>query len=192
MEESVVIEKLIAGSQEAFSTIYKRYSSLVSAFLLKYVKSPDLAEDLTQEIFLKIWQDRTKLTEVNSFRSYLFTISRNHTFNFLKRASVDKTAKAIILQSYNPYVDLEQEISIKDYLRYIESLLEALPPQSREVFKLCRQEFKTYDEAAEILGISRNTIKKHMVRSMKILGDNVKKDLNIDLILLLCLWADKN
>jgi RNA polymerase sigma-70 factor (ECF subfamily) len=87
----------------------------------------------------------------------------------------------VIINSYSPSDSLEEELQTKDYLAYLQSILVTLSPQSREVFRLCRQEYKTYDEAAEILGISRSAVKKHMIKSMKVLGDAVKRDLGIPL-----------
>lgn len=183
--EPQLLLKMAAGDADAFSTLYAHYTSLVYRFIYKYLKSAELTADLTQEIFIKIWENRAELSELQAFKSYLFTISRNHALNFLKRASVDVTAKGIILQNYSSQESIEDSLQAKQYLEYLEGVLLRLSPQSREVFRLCRQQYKSYDEAAEILGISRNAIKKHMVRSMKVLGAAVQKDLGIPLSLFL-------
>lgn len=176
------------GDANAFSVLYNHYSSLVYRFIYKYIKSPELTDDLTQEIFIKVWENKEALVDRNAFKSYLFTLSRNHTLNFLKRASIDQTAKGILLNNYVPSDSLEDELQTKDYLDYLQTILATLSPQSREVFRLCRQEYKSYDEAAEILGISRSAIKKHMIKSMKTLGEAVKKDLGIPLGVFLTLF----
>jgi RNA polymerase sigma-70 factor (family 1) len=179
--ESELLQAMSAGNADAFSRLYKHYASLVYRFIYKYLKSEELTDDLTQEIFIKIWENRSNLSEVQAFKSYLFTLSRNHAINFLRRASVDVTAKGVILHSYQPQDSIEDNLQTKQYLEYLNSVLATLSPQSREVFRLCRQEYKSYDEAAEILGITRHAIKKHMVKSMKIIGTAVQKDLGIPL-----------
>jgi len=179
--ETELLQQAANGDANAFALLYSHYRSLVYRFIYKYLKSPQLTDDLTQEIFLKVWENKEALTDRQAFKSYLFTISRNHTLNFLKRASIDSTAKSVIINSYSPSDSLEEELQTKDYLAYLQSILVTLSPQSREVFRLCRQEYKTYDEAAEILGISRSAVKKHMIKSMKVLGDAVKRDLGIPL-----------
>ncbi len=176
------------GKESAFKALYERYYTGLYTFLYKFLKSPELTEDITQEIFIKVWDDREKMPQLISVKSYLFTIGKNHAFNFLKRAGIDQVAKAEILKHYPASNDtLEGAIHDRDYKRYLETLLETLTPQSREVFKLCRQEGRTYDETAELLGISRNTVKKHMVRTMRILSDSVERDLGISLTVLLAL-----
>lgn len=177
------------GDQAAFTAIYERYHQLVYRYLYKFLKSPDLSDDLGQEVFMKVWDGRAELPDLISVKAYLLVLSRNQALNFLRRAGVDQVAKAEILKNY-PAAEpraLENELEFADYKRYLEDILAKLSPQSREVFRLCRQEGRTYDETAELLGISRNTVKKHMVRTMKIVGDTVQRDLGISLSILLAI-----
>lgn len=129
---------------------------------------------------MKIWEDRWTMQEVSSFKSYLFTVTKNHTFNMLKRAAVEDRIKGEVLRNYTVSKnDTEESFQAKEYQQFLQRVLDTLPPQSREVFKLCRQQEKSYDEAAQILGISSSAIKKHMVRSMKVLKFAVEKDMGI-------------
>src|SRR6202012_1932690 len=115
------------------------------AFLYKFLKNPDLTEDMTQEVFIKVWEGRMTLPQLGSVKSYLFTIGRNHVFNFLKRAGTDRNAKSLILKFYDTGGNsLENLLHARDYQRYLEEILAGLTPQSREVFRLCRQEGRTY------------------------------------------------
>jgi RNA polymerase sigma-70 factor (family 1) len=186
VSDGELLPLLRSGDNAAFKELFERYHTEVYTFLYKFLKSPELTEDITQEIFIKVWDNRETLPELTSVKSYLFTIGRNHAFNFLKRAGVDKNAKAEILKYYSTDGNsLENGIHARDYQRYLNELLDKLTPQSREIFRLCRQEGKSYDETAELLGISRNTVKKHMVRSMRILSDTIEKDLGLSLTTLL-------
>jgi RNA polymerase sigma-70 factor (family 1) len=176
------------GDDTAFKHLYQRYHQPLYSFLHKFLKSAELTEDITQEIFIKIWNDRATLPQLMSVRSYLFTIGRNHAFNFLKRAGVDQHAKSEILKHYcTDSNSLENTIHARDYQRYLTKLLHELTSQDREVFRLCRQEGKSYDETAELLGISRNTVKKHMVHSMRVLSDAIERDLGISLTILVAI-----
>lgn len=174
------------GENGAFKELYGRYYTGLYSFLYKFLKSPELTDDITQEIFIKVWDQHAELPQLLSIKSYLFTLGKNHAFNFLKRAGIDQVAKAEIIRNYKTdHNSLESAIHARDYARYLEELLATLTPQSREVFRLCRQEGRTYDEAAELLGITRHTVKKHMVRTMRVLGDSVERDLGISLSALL-------
>jgi RNA polymerase sigma-70 factor (family 1) len=185
--ESYLLKQCSLGDDHAFSSLYTFYSPIVYRFIFRFVKSTELADDLTQEVFIKVLDHRKDLNIIQSFKSYLFTISRNHTFNLLKRASLDSVAKGLILSNYIQESSLEDELATKEYLNYLDKILSTLSPQTRAVFILCRQQNKSYDEAAEILGVSRNAIKKHMIKSMKILGDAVQKDLGLPLSVFLVL-----
>lgn len=185
--ETDLLYQTAGGNTSAFATIYSFYSPMVYRFIRRYLKSAELTDDLTQEIFIKIWEKREVLANQTSFKAYLFTVSKNHTLNFLKRAAIDTTAKNVILNSYVRNDSVEEDFQTKDYLAYLQTILNKLSPQSRQVFKLCRQEYKSYDEAAEILGISRSAVKKHMIKSMKVLSNSVKNDLGIHLSLFLLL-----
>ncbi|HEY0771744.1 MAG TPA: RNA polymerase sigma-70 factor, partial [Sphingobacteriaceae bacterium] len=180
VNEDILLKKVSENDLKAFSDLFNCYSSAVYQFIYKFVKSPELSDDLSQEVFIKVWENRKNLAEVKAFRSYLFTLAKNHTFNFLKKASREDAAKSEILRNYT-YTSspVEDALLNREYLKYLEGLLLSLTPQSREVFQLCRQQNMSYDEVARLLGISRNAVKKHMVRSMKTFRNTLEKDLGI-------------
>lgn len=186
--DDALLQSLRRGSEEAFIALYTSYSSLLSRYIAKFVKSSALADDLSQEVFLKVWECRSQLADVRALRPWLFTLARNRTLNFLKRAATDDAAKAEILRNYTrSHQSVEDALLTADYLQYIRGILAGLPPRTREVFRLCREQEKTYEEAAAELGISRNAVKKHMIRSMKVLRGSVEKDLGISLGVLMVL-----
>jgi len=184
--EKALLQQIIAGDQTGFVGIYEIYNRMVYNFIVRYVSSVPMAEDLTQEVFMKIWESRLNLAEVKSFKAYLFTIARNHTLNNLK---VVFRSEAAIGEVISGFVKLrnatEEEILHKDYALFLRKTLNELPARSREIFKLCREEEKTYDEVAKSLNISRNAVKNHMVHSMKVLSSSIKKEFGISLSILI-------
>ncbi|SHG08903.1 RNA polymerase sigma factor [Pedobacter caeni] len=181
--------KLIAGEESAFAELYDRYSGPIYHYIKKFVHSTDLSEDLCQEIFIKIWQGKSKLSEVRSIKAYLFIMARNHTLNSLKRAMRSDVAIAEVLNSFvEERNETEEGLLSKEYHEYLEKALDALPARTREIFRLCRQQGKSYEEVATALGISRNAVKNHMVGSMKILSASAKRDLGISLSVLLTVF----
>ncbi|ATP59048.1 RNA polymerase sigma-70 factor [Pedobacter ginsengisoli] len=174
--------KLVFGDEYAFAEFYERYSAGILGFVKKFVHSADLSEDLTQEIFIKIWQCRSKLADVQSLKAYLYIVARNHTLNSLKKAFRSEVAMSEVVNSFVEERNCtEDELLSKEYYDYLHNALAQLSPRSREIFKLCREQGKSYDEVATALGISRNAVKNHMVASMKILRTAVEKDLGISL-----------
>ncbi|QEC80539.1 RNA polymerase sigma factor [Mucilaginibacter ginsenosidivorax] len=173
---------MIAGDELAFARLFGKYKGLIYHFVMKYVHSPLLAEDLTQEIFIKLWENKSNLSGVTSFKSYLFTTAKNHTLNCMKAAFRSEAALGLVVNSFNAARNsTEDELIHQEYLAFLRRVLESLPPRTREIFYMCREQEKTYDEVAQELGISRNAVKNHMVASMKALSFSLKKELGISL-----------
>ena len=184
-DEQVLLSELSAGEEDAFDKLYNHYVHSLKIFVIKFVKSSALAEDLTQEIFIKIWEKRSQIAKVKSFRAYLFVTARNHVLNFLRNASRSEVVLTEIIGSYAaPQAD--HEMISREYKQWLQNVLESMSPQMRSVFKLCREQNKSYDEVADLLQISRNTVKKHMVRSMRVIKDRLdQEDMGISLCLFL-------
>jgi RNA polymerase sigma-70 factor (ECF subfamily) len=148
-----------------------------------------MAEDIAQEVFIKIWEHRHQLEQVQSFRAYLFTTARNHTINVLKRIAWEEAAQAEVTRHFRilraATADAEEAVLSKEYNQLLTTMLSSLPDQSQKVFHLCREEDKSYGEVASLLGISRNAVKKHMVRSMKLFRDSLGAEFILLLSLLL-------
>jgi len=163
-----LIARMIEGDESAFTSIYRQYHSALYTYLLRICKIPSLAEDLVHDVFLKLWEARAQLDVKTSFASYLFRIARNTALTQLNRIALYDTLQEKVLehlqfQGNGP----EQMVNEKEYNRLFQEALGRLTPQRLHVFRLCSQEGKSYDEAAAILGISRNAVKKHMVLSMR-------------------------
>ena len=181
-DEHSLLQLVSSGNEEAFTVLYERCRLHIYLFIKKYLKSSQLSDDICQNVFLKIWEHKEDLHAINSFNAYAFTIAKRQCLDFLKHAAVEQTAMNLILQSYPLEKNVvEEDQQHHEYIRFINNTLLRLPLQSQVVFKLCRQHYKTYDEAAEILGISRHAIKKHMVRSMKVLRSAAESELGISM-----------
>ncbi len=189
-DEHSLLQLVSSGNEEAFTVLYERNRVQIYLFIKKYLKSSQLSDDICQNVFLKIWERKEDLHAINSFNAYAFTIAKRQCLDFLKHAAVEQTAMNLILQSYPVEKNVvEEDQQHHEYIRFINDTLLRLPVQSQVVFKLCRQQYKSYDEAAEILGISRHAIKKHMVRSMKVLRSAAESELGISMTILLVLLS---
>lgn len=187
-DEGELLTRLAAGHEEAFAALYSRYHAPLARFIQQLVKSPALAEDLAQETFIRIWEARAQLEKVQSLKAYLFTAARNHALNCLKKAASEQAIRGEIVHHFRQLrSDTEEQLLTRAYLQHLQQVLQGLPPQTREVFRLCREQEHSYEEVARLLGISRNAVKKHMVRSMKVLKAATERDLGISFTLLLAL-----
>lgn len=176
-----------AGDEDAFERIYQHYHQKIYCYIISVVKSPQLAEDLRQEVFLKIWEARGQLSEVRSFGSFLFFVARNHTINVMKSVARSQSLMSEIIR-HSGEAAFDDEIMSRDYERFIQKILLSLPPRTREVYRRCKEQGRTYEEVARELGISGNAVKRHMINSIKVLREAATRDLGLPrdtLILLL-------
>ena len=181
-----------SGNHVAFTELYNRHYARIFSFIRKYLKSTELSDDITQNVFISIWEQKEELPQVKEFAAYAFTIAKRKAFDFLKRSAVEVTAMEIIMKNIPlPVSSVEDQHQTSEYMAFIESVVTRMPLQTQEVFKLCRQQQHSYDEAAAILGISRNAIKKHMVRSMKVLKEAAEGELGVSLSVILIALALK-
>jgi RNA polymerase sigma-70 factor (family 1) len=178
---------MAAGHEAAFECIYQYYHPKIYSYIGSLVKSPQLAEDLAQEVFLKIWETKDKLPEIKAFGPYLFTVARNHTINVLKSVSRSQMLMSEILRHSTEPNDGD-EILDRDYDRFIQKVLSTLPARTREIYRKCKEQGRTYEEVARELGISGNAVKRHMINSIKVLKEATAKDLGLSHNLLLLLF----
>lgn len=166
--EIELLMKLKSGDLTAFDQIYKLYSIRIYWNILKMVKSEDDAKELLQDVFLKVWEKRNLLDPEQSFRSYLFQISKFTVYNFIRKNNLDKKLKDYLSQENSElYTHVEELLSYKQSDAFIQETIEQLPPQRKQVYKLCKIEGKSYDEVSKMLGISTSTISDHIVKATK-------------------------
>lgn len=182
-EEVIILIRLQQGDEHAFLEIYDHYKKPIYAFILKFVKVPAHADDLLQDVFLKIWEIHSRIDTSLSFKAYLYRISRNLVYKFLKKTANNADELSEQMQHFIPDTDANAEVKLqwKQYEENIRAAIDQLPPRRKEIFILCRQGKHTYDDVAMQLGISRNTVKEHMVLSMKSISSFLKLQRGIQL-----------
>jgi RNA polymerase sigma-70 factor (family 1) len=171
-EEKEVLADLIEGSKYAFEKIYRLYSPRLFGRLLKLVKSEQQAQEILQDVFLKIWEQRKSIDPEKSFRSFLFKIAENKVYDFFRKVTRDKNLESeLIVLSTDDHTVIEAFLSGDENLKLLDKAIEDLPPQRQQVFRLCKLEGKTYKEVSELLGISVSTISDHIVKGTKSIRD---------------------
>ena len=171
-EEKNILSELLEGSEHAFEQIYRLYSPRLFGRLMKLVKSEAQAEEILQEVFLKIWEHRNFIDPEKSFRSFLFKIAENKVYDFFRKVAREKNMESqLIALSTAQYTVLEGIMSSDDNLPILQKAIEGLPPQRQQVFRLCKLEGKSYKDVSALLGISVSTISDHIVKGTKSIRD---------------------
>ncbi len=160
--EKALLLQVSKGDEKAFQQLYRKYSSLLYSFLYEHTDSPDLADDLVQDIFTQIWLTRETLTVINRFGSYLFVIARNYALNEIKRTIREKARKRSWLETQTQNDDAEFDQTWQKQLNIVERAIENLPEQQQRVWILSRRNGLKHIDIAEQMNISRETVKKYI------------------------------
>lgn len=173
--EKELLIRLIEGDEAAFETIYYHYSPRLYGNLLKMVKTGHLASEILQDVFIKIWNKRQQIDPENSFRSWLFKIAENAVYDCFRKAARDKALQQALLQAATDhYLHIEETLITKENEQLLEDVINTLPPQRRQIFRLCKIEGKTYEEVSKLLGISTSTISDHIVKANRAILQHLK------------------
>ncbi len=166
-EESTLLSLLSQDSEYAFQFVFDRYRNKTYKVAMMYVKSPAIAEEIVQDVFLKLWYQRKNLTEIRSLESWLFTLTRNLTFNCLKKIAHEWTAreKWIELNVLSENT-ADHKILNKEYQELLQQAISHLSEQQQQVYRLGKQEGFSYDDIGKHLSISPLTVKTHMARAL--------------------------
>lgn len=164
--ESQLIADLKMGSQAAFTQLYNHYSQKIYFNVLAMVKDELIAEELVQDIFSTIWQKKASINIETSFAGYLYTLSRNKVYDFFKQLDLnDKLYTNIKSIATTSYTHVEETLFSKENAHLLQEAINALPPQRRKVFELCKLKGLSYQQASEQMGVSVSTIKDHMAHA---------------------------
>ena len=124
--------------------------------------SPGILDELTQDVFVRIWEKRDRLKAVESFKGYLFLVTRNVVFNFIRALKVRQKVKELDESSSPAVNDLENELLFKQYYEIALEAMNKLPPGRRKVLKMSIDDGLSLDEIATELSISRSGVKKQL------------------------------
>lgn len=160
--ENELLLQVARGSEQAFRQLFMRYHQWLISHIFRLTGSMAQAEEVAQDVFLKLWMNREVLAGIHKFKPYLFVLSRNHAVNVLKatikeRMRRQEWEKEHTLQPLNN----EEEPTVTQYT-LLDEAIDQLPEQQRKVYLLSRYEQLTYIEISGKMNISRETVKKYI------------------------------
>ena len=169
-------QQITCGNQQAFAALFRLLYPGLLSFALQYVRVKETAEEITNDVFIKLWNRKECLGQINNLSTYLFVSVKNHSLNYLKQYShihvaMETTGGDTILVNHN---DPEQQLEWKELHFRLNQAIDHLPDQCRTVFKLIKEDGFRYKEVAEILGISPRTVETQLFRAMKKLQSLIK------------------
>lgn len=176
----ILLLKVAEGDESAFGQLFKTYYTQLGGFIMRITESEPLTQEIVQDVFLKIWINRSSLAELSSFKAYLLVVARNHAFNCLKQIAREKSrekewVKTVLQQASN---NVEETTTI-DTGNLIDEAVELLPPRQKKVYTLSRQDGMKQEEIARELNISLETVKKHMVLALRFLKNYLRTHIGV-------------
>jgi RNA polymerase sigma-70 factor (family 1) len=151
---------------EAFDTLYHKYYNAVFANIFKLVRHHESAEDILQDVFVSLWENRKNIDTERSIGGWLFVVSHNKALKFINKAVREKL-QALEDSAFSMATPENESIYLEYQSSLINEAIDNLPPQKRLVFTLCKLEGKTYEQAALEAGISPHTVKEYVGAASK-------------------------
>lgn len=179
-----LLTRLKNGDMLAFDRVYELYSHKLFSFVFKILKNEAEADDIVQEVFVKIWESRHKLEDYKLLNSYIFTIAYNNSIDLIRKR-INNTKYLEHLKNsavINSTPNVISQIEFNELNIQAEKLIANLPERQKQVYLLHREKGLTYPEIAEKLGISKNTVENHMAKALKYLRQNMNTSLLINLL----------
>lgn len=186
--ESELVQEMQSGSEEAFTTLYHHYSPRLYRNMLGLVKDPLRAEEMVQELFTRIWQNRESKGITENFAGYMYRVGLNLAHDFFRGIQRDRKLmeqfKLSVSQNYEP---IEEAIHNRQATAVLKQAVDQLSPQQKKVYELVKIEGYTYKKTAEIMNISAHTVKEYLVAAHKSLRNYLADHIDDPFVLVVLL-----
>ncbi len=174
ISEQAYLAALKNDDIKAFDNLFEEYGKRLYHFAYGYLKSKDDAEEIVQEVFLKVWRNRKQLKPDLSFKAYIFKIAYHQILEILKQINRSQTYRhEIIDESIFFNDDTNTRLNYQMLLEKVESLIQKLPSRQKEILLKRKKEGIPVKEIATQLGVSPKTVENHLTQALK----SIKKDL---------------
>ncbi|MDP4129677.1 MAG: RNA polymerase sigma-70 factor [Bacteroidota bacterium] len=157
-------QEIAAGNETAFKQLYGYFYKRLFHFALSMVKIKEAAEEIIEDVYIRIWQQRENITAIQNLKVYLYTAVKNTSLNYLSKKAKENITEPFdhIHIEFSEPVNPEQLMITAEMFNKIQHAVEALPPRCKMIFKLIREDGLKYKEVSQILNISVNTIDAQM------------------------------
>lgn len=174
-ELNILVTKMKAGDRESFNKIFRRSYKPLVRFCYRFVADEDVAAEIVQDLFVKLWTNREKLNISTSFDSYMMTAVRNAAYTYINKVRAHNEAHQMMVMQETDETDPSEQLQSNDLEASYRKILSEMPEKRREVFTASRFEGLKYAEIAEKLNISQKTVEAHMMAAIKQLREGLKE-----------------
>ncbi len=183
-----LLHKLRNGDTIAFEEVYKTFAPVLYQRLLRLLKDTDTVEEILQDTFLKLWERRAQIDPQQGFKTYLYRIADHLAIDLFRKISRDKALQQELWSNtVSFYLHTEETLIAKEQRQLIEDAINRLPPKRKQILLLCKLEGKSYQEVAELMGISVSTVSNQLVKANKEIKSYILQSTNGELTVILYL-----
>lgn len=184
--ESALLLGIASGDELSYTKLVEKYWQKVLQHALSFVKSYPVAEELTQDIFIQIWEKRNKLSEVSSFENYLFIVSRNLIISHIrKKLTETDSLKDQKLQEL--FFKPDEQYEFQELVKILNEGAALLQEPRRSIFLLSRMEGKDTEYISKELGLATRTVRWHLLQALNFLRNHLHNHYIISFITLILL-----
>lgn len=177
--EDIISQLSVHSSQSALKTLYVIYFNQLIRFVILYVGSTVVAEEIVSDVFLAVWNNRKTLTSISNFNSYVYKIAKYKSIDYLRSRQMEQIElgeipiDAFIRTMTTP----ENDLISKENIDQLNKAIDKLPAKCKLAFKLVREDKMKYKEVASILNVSIKTIEAYITLSIKTLRETLKQNM---------------
>lgn len=176
VEEKACLTGLKSGREDAFLKIYEKYSLYLYRSILNLVKLREDAEEIHQDVFVRLWKYRKNIDTEQPILGYIIGIAKNEVVNYYRKISRDKERQQKILDNQNWCANIvEEDVLGKEMQAILDEIITQLPPKRQKIYRYVKMDNHTYEDAAEYFRVSLGTVKDHMAKSAKFMRKKLEK-----------------
>ena len=179
-----------AGDRHAFTNLYTRYLDNLYQYVFLFTKSAYSTEEIVQDVFVRIWEHRQCLREVESFKSYLFRAAKNRVIDYVRSDQVEERAlsRLLAVQKAGPEMP-DEAFDYKAYYHIVQEAIGQLSPRKQEIFRLSTEKGLSHDEIAAELDISKSSVKNQLYKSFDFIREYLARKGGLSFVLTFLLFA---
>ena len=171
-----IVKRLNEGDKKAYGMLFLMYADKLYKFSRSFYADDRDAEEIVQEVFMKLWINRKGIKDPGTFNAYIFTIAKNLIYNNLKRRVYSKKYYSYLKNAHSYHANLvEESFNFNELENAVRRVIEGFPAKRKEIFLLSRNEGLSNKEIAQRLNLSLRTVETHIYLALK----HIKKTLDI-------------
>jgi RNA polymerase sigma-70 factor (family 1) len=157
------------GDSAAFNEIYHKYRQKIYGYAYHFTRCREEAEELTQDTFVRLWENRAKIDPKKNFDAFLYTLIRNNFLTVLRKKAREKAYSNESLKHEQSFNAIEDELNAKESKRISLEAIATLSPQVKKIYLMSRNDHHTHEEISQLMGISKNTVNNHLKKSLGVM-----------------------